>query len=493
MITLDMRTVLLGYAISNAICLSIIYSLWSKHRHRSPAFDFWLGSFVLQFFSMLMFSLRDVVPEPVAILLGVPTSLVGVFLLYRGLCEYLGQSCPQRQNQLLLSVLIGIHVYFLWVQPSLQIRGLNFTLGLLLLFGQIAWLLLHRIAAPLRASTSVLGWITVAYCVVSLGRIFVALLVESPEAFYAPGQYLSLLFLVYQMLGIGMAFALLLLVNNRLLADLESDLVVRKRIEADLLNHRNHLEETVALRTADLSVAKEAAEAANVAKSAFLANMSHELRTPLHQMKGLVTLVRLGPLSAKQIGYLDKLDLSGKRLTGIIDTILQLTDIEAKRIKLAAEPADIRQLVTEAVETFRGEADTKGLRLVLEQCDLPPRLLCDPALLRSALNNYIGNALRFTEAGGVSVRVEVAEEDEEGVLLRCAVEDTGSGIKPDVLPRLFSIFEQVDNSSTRKYGGTGLGLAMTKKLAQLMGGDVGCTSTPNVGSTFWFTATLRKA
>lgn len=102
-----------------------------------PAFDFWLVSFILQFFSMLMFSLRDVVPEPVAILLGVPTSLVGVFLLYRGLCEYLGQSCPKRQNQLLLSVLIGIHVYFLWVQPSLQIRGLNFTLGLLLLFGQM--------------------------------------------------------------------------------------------------------------------------------------------------------------------------------------------------------------------------------------------------------------------------------------------------------------------------------------------------------------------
>lgn len=234
MITLEMRTVLLNYAISNAICLGIVFSLWRKHRHCSPAFHFWLGSFTLQFFSMLMFSLRGVVPEPVAILLGVPTSLIGVLLLYRGLCDYLGEAWPQRQNLFLVTALIVVHVYFLWAQPSLHIRGLNFTLGLLLLFGQIAWLLLHRIAAPLRGSASVLGWISVAYCAVSLGRIFIALFVESPETFYAPGQYLSLLFMVYQMLGIGMAFALLLLVNNRLLADLESDIAKRQQVENEL-------------------------------------------------------------------------------------------------------------------------------------------------------------------------------------------------------------------------------------------------------------------
>ncbi len=130
--------------------------------------------------------------------------------------------------------MIGVHVFFLWVQPSLQIRGLNFTLGLLLLFGQISWLLLHRIALPLRANASILGWIMVAYCVVSLGRIFIALFVESPETFYASGQYLSWLFMVYQMLGIGMAFALLLLVNNRLLADLESDIAKRQQVEDEL-------------------------------------------------------------------------------------------------------------------------------------------------------------------------------------------------------------------------------------------------------------------
>lgn len=234
MIALEMRTVLLNYTISNAICVGIVFSLWRKHRHRSPAFDFWLGSFTLQFFGMLMFAMRGVVPEPIAILFGVPATLIGVLLLYRGLCTYLGETWPQRQNLYLITVLIGIHVYFQWVQPSLQIRGLNFAVGLLLLFSQIAWLLLHRIAKPLRANASVLGWITVAYCVVSLGRIPIALFVESPETFYAPGQYLSWLFLVYQMLSIGMAFALLLLVNNRLLADLESDIAVRQQVEEEL-------------------------------------------------------------------------------------------------------------------------------------------------------------------------------------------------------------------------------------------------------------------
>ena len=231
MITLEMRTILLSYTISNAICVGIVFSLWRKHRHRSPAFNFWLGSFTLQFFGMLMFSLRGVVPEPIAILLGVPATLIGVLLLYAGLCAYLGETWPQRQNLYLITVLIGIHVYFQWVQPSLQIRGLNFAAGLLLIFSQIAWLLLRRIAIPLRANASVLGWIMVAYCAVSLVRIPIALFVESPETFYAPGQYLSWLFLVYQMLGIGMAFALLLLVNNRLLTDLESDIAIRQQVE----------------------------------------------------------------------------------------------------------------------------------------------------------------------------------------------------------------------------------------------------------------------
>lgn len=160
---------------------------------------------------------------------------------------------------------------------------------------------------------------------------------------------------------------------------------------------------------------------------------------------------------------------------------------------MVAEPVDAARLLTETADMFRDDAAAKGLALVVEPSTVPQNLLGDASHLRTALTNYIHNALRFTEAGGVFLRVRVVVEDAEDILLRYEVEDSGIGIAPENLLRLFSIFEQVDNSSTRKYGGTGLGLAMTKKLAQLMGGDAGCESTPGVGSTFWFTARLRKA
>lgn len=271
------------------------------------------------------------------------------------------------------------------------------------------------------------------------------------------------------------------------------DITERKRVERELEEYRHSLEEMVAERTQQLSLAKEEAEAANVAKSAFLANMSHELRTPLHQLTSLAKLMHRDPLTEKQNSYLEKISTSGKRLTMIIDTILQLTEIEANRVKLADSVVNIGQLIADAVAKFQETAAAKGVSLVAQQPGILPQVMGDPAHLSSALINYIGNALRFTEAGGICVKVHVVSEDSESALVRFEVEDTGAGIPPEALPRLFSIFEQVDNSSTRKHDGTGLGLARTKKLAQIMGGDAGCASTQGVGSTFWFTARLRKA
>jgi signal transduction histidine kinase/ActR/RegA family two-component response regulator len=494
MITLDIRTVLLSYAISNAICLGIIFSLWLKHRHRSRAFDFWLGSFVLQFISMLMFSLRGVVPEPIAILLGVPTTLVGVLLLYRGLCEYLGQTCPQRQNLLLVVVLIGIHIYFLWVQPSLQIRGLNFTLGLLLLFGQIAWLLLHRIAAPLRASTSILGWIMVAYCAVSLVRIFIDLFTASPDDFFAPGQYLSLLFLIYQMLGIGEAFALLLLVNNRLLADLEDDIVVRKQVEEELLNHRQYLEEMVAHRTADLSVAKEAAEAANRAKTIFLANMSHELRTPMNGIMGMTSLAKRRAADSKQKGYLEKAESSATHLLSIINNVLDIANIESSRLVLAAIPFSLDELMEKVRQTHSDAARAKGIALEFDVADavLHLPLLGDPVRLGQVLLHLVENAIHFTMAGLVIVRIRDGGTSDGQRRLYISVQDSGSGIAKEDQGRIFDAFEQVDMSDTRAHGGTGLGLALCRQLVKLMSGNIDVVSEHGQGSLFRFDVRINE-
>ena len=242
-----------------------------------------------------------------------------------------------------------------------------------------------------------------------------------------------------------------------------------------------------------LAKAKEAAESANVAKSAFLANMSHEIRTPLNAISGMAHLIRRGGLEPRQLDQLNKLETASTHLLNIINAILELSKIEAGKFELEETRVRIDALLANVVSMLHDRAQAKHLRFSTEVGALPPHLLGDPTRLQQALLNYATNAVKFTEHGGVSLRASVVEEDEESALLRFEVTDSGIGIDPEALPRLFSAFEQADNTTTRKYGGTGLGLAITRKIAQLMGGDAGATSTPGAGSSFWFTARLGKS
>jgi PAS domain S-box-containing protein len=270
------------------------------------------------------------------------------------------------------------------------------------------------------------------------------------------------------------------------------DITARKLAEVELTRYRDHLEELITERTEQLTLAKEAAETANVAKSAFLANMSHEIRTPLNAITGMAHLIRKSGLTAEQGERLDKLEAAGDHLLQIINAILDLSKIEAGKFGLEENPLRVDSIIGNVVSMLHQRAQAKHLRLVSEIGSLPRHLLGDATRLQQALLNYAANAIKFTEAGKVTLRVELAAEDETGVLLRFEVEDTGIGIEPSAMSRLFAAFEQADNSTTRKYGGTGLGLAITGKLAQLMGGEAGATSSRGVGSTFWFTARLRK-
>jgi PAS domain S-box-containing protein len=238
--------------------------------------------------------------------------------------------------------------------------------------------------------------------------------------------------------------------------------------------------------------AKAAAEAANEAKSAFLANMSHEIRTPLNAIAGMAHLIRRAGLTQRQIEQMEKLEAASEHLLGIINAVLELSKIEAGKFALEETGISINALLGNIVSMLQGRADAKHLSLTTRIASLPPHLLGDPTRLQQAMLNYAGNAIKFTERGQVALGVTCVEEDEVSALLRFEVEDTGIGIAPEALPRLFSAFEQADNTTTRKYGGTGLGLAITRKFAQLMGGDAGGKSTPGIGSTFWFTARLKK-
>ncbi len=271
------------------------------------------------------------------------------------------------------------------------------------------------------------------------------------------------------------------------------DITEQKEAAAELERHRYHLESLVEERTAALSAAKEAAEAANVAKSAFLANMSHEIRTPLNAINGMVYLIRRDGVSPKQGDRLKAIETASGHLLEILNSVLELSKIEAGKLALERIPVDPHRLIDDVVLMLGPRAQAKQLALVAGAAPLPGGLLGDPTRLQQALLNYVGNAIKFTEQGSIEIDAAVESEDADSVLVRFTVADTGIGIAPEVLPKLFNAFEQADNSSTRRFGGTGLGLAITRKFARMMGGDAGVDSAPGQGSRFWFTARLGRA
>lgn len=270
-----------------------------------------------------------------------------------------------------------------------------------------------------------------------------------------------------------------------------TDITARKQAQGELQKYRDELEKMVAARTTDLARAREIAETANRAKATFLANVSHEVRTPLHVIYGMSTLIRREGLSQKQIARLDELDKASVQLTTVIDEILELADLDGGQFSLHREALDFNVLADQVVERFSPEIEEKHLEFHVELADLPG-VAGDMLRLQHALFNYISNAVKFTARGGITLRIFPVEDAGDCVELRFEVEDTGIGISPEIRARLFAPFTQADNSMTRAYGGLGLGLVITRKIAQMMGGDAGCDSSPGKGSVFWFTARLEK-
>ena len=273
------------------------------------------------------------------------------------------------------------------------------------------------------------------------------------------------------------------------------DLTARKEAEAELELHRHHLEAMVEERTTALTLAKEAAEAANRAKSTFLATMSHELRTPLNAIMGMTELAQRRAIDTKQIDQLSKVTKASRNLLAIITDILDMSRIEADRLRFQSIDFRLDQVIENVSNLMHGLADEKHLELRIEIAPAVTRLSLqgDPQRLGQILTNLVANAVKFTDAGTVTASARLIEETETDVKLRFDVQDTGIGISAEDQTRLFRAFEQIDGSFTRKYGGSGLGLAISKQLVKLMHGDIHVESELGAGSTFWFTVRLNKS
>ncbi|MBF0102187.1 MAG: hypothetical protein HQK77_14890, partial [Desulfobacterales bacterium] len=286
--------------------------------------------------------------------------------------------------------------------------------------------------------------------------------------------------------------------NTKLQQEIEERLQAEKYMAAakskaesankELIQVNMQLEQAIA-KANDMA---ERAKIANKTKSQFLANMSHEIRTPLNGILGMTELAMETDLDINQKDILTTIQQEAQSLLSLINDILDFSKIEAGKLELESIPFDLRQLFDELLTTYAIQSEQKGIELICYiQPDIPAKLFGDPNRIKQILVNLIGNALKFTSIGHIYIQCKWVSQEEEQITLEFSVADTGIGIPKEKQHLIFESFTQVDGSTTRKYGGTGLGTAISKQLVELMGGNIGLTSEEGKGSTFWFTLILK--
>ncbi len=265
-------------------------------------------------------------------------------------------------------------------------------------------------------------------------------------------------------------------------------------LQQELTQANEDLEQRIEERTLELRKSQEAAQQANKAKDEFLATMSHEIRTPLNGIIGTVSLLREAELAEEPREYVELIEASSAALLEIVNEILDFSKIQAGKVPLENIPFNLYEICSGVAKLFGAKAEDKGVRLTLRyDLDVPDQLLGDPGRLRQVITNLTSNAIKFTKVGSVRIDVICERRGENSARVRVSVKDTGIGIPEHMLERIFDRFTQADASTTREYGGTGLGLSVSRQLIELMGGEIGVRSELEVGSIFWFNLELSVA
>jgi len=270
------------------------------------------------------------------------------------------------------------------------------------------------------------------------------------------------------------------------------DITEETKLKSLLESNKEALEKEVENRTRQLVEAKEKAESANMAKSRFLANMSHEIRTPITSILGFSDLLKRESLSPSQQQAIKKISTASEHLLGLLSSVLDMSKIESGTYELKEQTVDVKKLIDEAIILNEERLASKGLQISVELPHVLPTYVGDITALLQGVINYVSNAIKYTDKGGVIVRASIVRQYADKDELRFEVEDTGIGIDASAMEKIFEPFEQADTSFGRKYGGIGIGLSITKKIAALYEGDAGVKSTLGSGSTFWFTCVLKR-
>jgi signal transduction histidine kinase len=463
---LDMRTVLVSYVLGNALCAAVVSSLWVVNRGRFAGLGFWLADFIMQFFAILVQALRGVMPVPISIVLSVPLIVAGTLLLYWGLECYCGKTSPRGYNYLLFAAFFAAHVYFTFVRPSLPGRNITFSLVLLAICAQCAWLMLRRVGSEERPGAALVGATFAAFCLVSGMRVVADVAAPPGQEFFASGPYDVLAVIAWQMLFISLTFSLFLMVNRTLVAALELDIAGRRQVESALK-----------AQTDNLARSNEELE-----HFAYVA--SHDLQEPLRMV------TRFTQLLAEQ--YSEKLDVAAgdyirfaadgaTRMQEMIRDLLEYSRVNNKNLEV--RPTECQAVVRSIVHDLRPVIEESG---AIVEADPLPVLKADPMRLGQLFQNLIGNAIKFR--GQTAPRVRISAIDSGGDWL-FSVQDNGIGIDPRQADRIFQIFQRLHTKT--EYPGAGIGLAICRKVVERHGGRIWVESQPGVGSTFLFT--LPKA